>query len=196
MGLKLVVFDLDGTLLVQGLDFGAIRAEISLPPVVPILETMEALPAAERERAFAILNRHEAEAAARSQLMPGAADLLAWLRGRGIRTGVLTRNSRVSVEAARRRHGLTFDAIVTREDHKPKPSPAGVRHLMAACGAAAAETVVVGDYRFDIEAGTGAGVRTIALVTEPKEWAGQATWVAGNLADVQRLLAALVDPAV
>ena len=72
MALKLAVFDLDGTLLVPALDFEAIRTEIGLPPVVPILETMEALRGPERERAFAILDRHEAEAAARSALMPGA----------------------------------------------------------------------------------------------------------------------------
>jgi len=193
MGLALVILDLDGTLLEQALDFHAIRAEIGLPPAVPILETISGLPKAERERAFAILDQHEAEAAARSQLMPGALELLASLRGRGIRTAVFTRNSRVSVEAAMRRHGLEFDAIITREDHKPKPSPDGVRHVMKRFAAGPAETIVVGDYRYDVEAGRHAGVRTIALLAEPKPWAAHATWVAGTLAEVGRLLAAVAD---
>ena len=193
MALKLVIFDLDGTLLEQGLDFEAIRRKIGLPPVVPILETMEALPPAARERAFAILDRREAEAAAVSRLMPGARELLDWLRGRGVKTALLTRNSRVSVETARARHGLAIDAIVTRETHAPKPSPEGVRHLMARFGAGADETVVVGDYRYDIEAGQSAGTRTIALITEAKTWAKDATWIASSLDEVREILQRLVE---
>jgi HAD superfamily hydrolase (TIGR01509 family) len=195
MTLKLVIFDLDGTLLVPALDFQAIREEIGLPPVVPILETMEALDPAAKERAFAILDRHEAEAAARSALMPGARELLAGLKRRGIRAAVFTRNSRVSVDAACRRHGLAFDAVVTRESHRPKPCPDGIRHLMQTFVAAPAETVVVGDYRFDIEAGRNAGVRTIALVAGPKPWAKCATWVTGSLSEVGRILETLAAEA-
>ena len=184
MPLKLVIFDLDGTLLEPSLDFHAIRAEIGLPPVVPILETMLALEPEARRRAFAILDRHEAEAAARSELMPGAKELLAALRRRGLKLAVLTRNSRVSVDAACRRHGLEFDAVSTRETHRPKPDPDGVHGLMKAFGAAAGETVVVGDYRFDIEAGRSAGVRTIAILAQPKPWAEDATFVTYSLAEV------------
>jgi len=188
MALKLVIFDLDGTLLEAMLDFNAIRAEIGLPPAIPILEAIDALSNAERSRARAILDRHEAAVAERSCLMPGARDLLAHLRRRGIKVAVLTRNSRASVDLAIRRHGLAFDASVARDEHRPKPSPDGVRHLMEACGVRPDETIVVGDFRFDIEAGRSAGVRTIAVISEPKPWAKDATWVASSLLDVQRLL--------
>jgi len=195
MPLKLVIFDLDGTLLAPALDFHAIRAEIGLPPVVPILETMLALESDARRRAFAILDRHEAEAAARSALMPGAKELLASLRRRGLKLAVLTRNSRVSVDAACRRHALEFDAISTRETHRPKPDPDGVCGLMKMFGAAAGETAVVGDYRFDIEAGASAGVRTIALVAEPKPWAKDATFVTSSLGEVGQILLRLANEA-
>jgi HAD superfamily hydrolase (TIGR01509 family) len=193
MTLKAALFDLDGTLLEQGLDFEAIRAEIGLPPVVPILETMYALPADARRRAFAILDRRESEAAAASRVMPGARELLDQLRRRRIRIGILTRNSRVSVDTACRRHGLAFDAVVTREDLRPKPAPDGLHHLMDLFGATADETVMIGDYRYDIEAGRAAGVRTLAIATAPKSWAKDATWVAANLADVGRILEDLVS---
>jgi HAD superfamily hydrolase (TIGR01509 family) len=188
MALKLVIFDLDGTLLAQALDFDAIRRDIGVPPPTPILEAISAMPEAARQRAFAILGRHEAEAAARSQLMPGARELLAWLRSSGIRTAVLTRNSRISVDAARQRHGLQFDAVVTREEHAPKPCPDGVNHLMGLFEAGTAETVVVGDYRYDIEAGRSAGVRTVALLPQPKPWGAHATHVAATLGEVRSIL--------
>jgi len=193
MSLRLVIFDLDGTLLASPLDFDAIRAEIGLPDGRPILEALQPLPPDERRRADAIIDRHEAQAVRASRLLPGAADLVAWLRGRGVQVALLTRNSRASVEEAARRHGLVFDAAVTREDHEPKPSPKGVRHLMAACDARTEETVLVGDFRFDVEAGTAAGVRTVALSAQPTDWAEEATWQAADLAGVRRILADLLD---
>jgi HAD superfamily hydrolase (TIGR01509 family) len=193
MPLKLVIFDLDGTLLVQTLDFDAIRQALGIPAPKPILEAMNAMREPDRARLFAVLDRFEAEAAARSELMPGAREILGWLRGRGIPTAVLTRNSRLSVDAAVRRHRLAFDAVVTREEHAPKPCPDGVHHLMGLFDAGAAETVVVGDYRYDIEAGRAAGVRTIALLAQPKPWAAEATWVAATLDEVRAILERLAD---
>ena len=38
-----VVFDLDGTLVVQELDFDAMRREIGLPPGTPLLEALEGM---------------------------------------------------------------------------------------------------------------------------------------------------------
>ncbi|HUX16858.1 MAG TPA: HAD family hydrolase [Phycisphaerae bacterium] len=193
MALKLVIFDLDGTLLEPALDFDAIRAEIGLPPGATILEAMDTLSKAERVRANAILDRHEARAARRSRLMPGAKELLDWLGAQGIRTAVLTRNSRRSVENACQKHGLEFSGVIAREDHLPKPSPVGVRHLMTVLGAGPDETVVVGDFRFDVEAGAAAGCRTIALVSDPAPaWASEATWTAADLAEVRRILEAAV----
>ena len=193
MPLKLVIFDMDGTLLVQALDFDAIRQALGIPSPRPILEAMNAMPEPARARLFAILDRFEAEAAARSELMPGAREILGWLRGRGIRTAVLTRNSRLSVDAAVRRHRLDFDAVVTREEHAPKPCPDGVNHLMGLFDAGPAETVVVGDYRYDIEAGRAAGARTIALLAQPKPWAAEATWVAATLGKVLAILKDLAE---
>jgi len=198
MILKLVIFDLDGTLLEPALDFDAIRAEIGLEQGTTILEGMATMREAELARANRILERHEAEAAARTRLAPGAKELLDRLRVRGIKIAVLTRNSRRSVERAARRHGLMFDAVVAREDLRPKPSPDGVRHLMQVLRAAPAETVVVGDFRFDIEAGAAAGCRTIALALarDPTpNWAADATWTAGSLAEVQEHLESLAGEA-
>jgi len=191
MPLKLAIFDLDGTLLESMIDFEAIRRDIGLPPDLPILELMEAMPEAERRRAYAILDRHEAEVARNSLLMPGAKELLADLRRRGTKVAVLTRNSRVSVDAACARHGIEFDRAVTREDHKPKPSPDGIHFLMAACGAESREAVMIGDYRYDVEAGANAGIRTIALISKPKSWAAAATWIAASLDEVGRILATI-----
>jgi phosphoglycolate phosphatase len=160
---RAVIFDLDGTLTEPLLDFEAMRAEIGLPPG-PILEQLVDADAEMRARADLILRRHEREAIARATLADGCAELLAHLAARSIPVAILTRNVREVVDAFVRTFGFSFAAVYTREDGPPKPSPAGVLALCAAMGAAPADTLVVGDYKFDILAGQRAGCTT-ALVT-------------------------------
>ena len=77
------IFDMDGTLTKPQLDFDRIRQEIGLDGV-PILEAMEAMSPEERARTEAILHRHEAEAAATSELQLGAARVVSAIRDAGI----------------------------------------------------------------------------------------------------------------
>jgi len=159
---RAVIFDLDGTLTEPLLDFDAMRAEIGLPPG-PILEQLAHADDATRARADEILRRHEREAIARATLADGCAELLARLAALGIPAAILTRNVREVVEIFARTFGFSFAAVYTREDGPHKPSPAGVFALCEKMGAAPAETLVVGDYKFDILAGRAAGCST-ALV--------------------------------
>jgi HAD superfamily hydrolase (TIGR01509 family) len=160
---RAVIFDLDGTLTEPLLDFDAMRAEIGLPPG-PILEQLEHADAATRARADAILRRHEREAIARATLADGCRELLDRLAARGVPAAILTRNVREVVDTFVRVFGFSFAAVYTREDGPPKPSPAGVLTLCELMGTPPAETLVVGDYKFDILAGRAAGCAT-ALVT-------------------------------
>lgn len=159
---RAVIFDLDGTLTVPVLDFDRIRAEIGVEG--PVLEAVEALTGAARERAERILDDHEQHAARGSTLQPGAAEVLAELRRRGIPCAILTRNSRASLETVLSRHSLTADALRTREDGARKPSPAPVLDLCARLGVPPEETLVVGDYLFDLQAARSAGAVAVLLV--------------------------------
>src|SRR5579885_2787357 len=158
--LRGVVFDLDGTLIVQELDFEAMRREIGLPSGTPLLEAVERLEGAGREAALGVLRRHELAAAETARLNPGVAAFLDWLAGRGVRTAVLSRNMRVAVEKVLRRCGLALDLVLAREDAPYKPSPEGLWQICAAWGVAPAEVLMVGDYLFDLQAGRNAGTRT------------------------------------
>jgi HAD superfamily hydrolase (TIGR01509 family) len=162
-----VIFDLDGTLTEPVLDFEAIRAEIGLRPGLPILEQLGDLDAVARARADAILVRHEREAIGRATLAEGCAELLAALAALAIPTAILTRNVREVVETFGRVFGFNFHGVYTREDGPPKPSPAGVLALCAQLRVAPAETLTVGDYKFDVMAGRSAGSRTVLVRREP-----------------------------
>ena len=160
-----VIFDLDGTLTVPVLDFDTIRAEIGLPPG-PILEALEHMKPPERARAQAILDAHERGAAEQSALQDGAVETVAELGTRGFAVGIVTRNSRRWTEYVLSRHRLTVDGLHTRDDGAIKPDPQGVLDLCRRFKADPDSSWMVGDYLFDIQAGTRAGLTTVLMISD------------------------------
>jgi hydrogenase expression/formation protein HypE len=167
---RAVLFDFDGTLTNPGaLDFPALRRALDCPPGTLILEHIDALPTEEeRGRKRSILEDFERAAARASVPNEGAEETVALLRRRGIRVGILTRNSRASVLTSLANfHTLResdFEVILTRESGgRPKPHPDGVLAAAAALGVPVRELLVVGDFVFDIAAGNTAGAATALL---------------------------------
>ena len=93
----------------------------------------------------------------------GIVDMLASLRARRVKRGVLTNKPQVAAERVLR--GLTllpwFDAGVIGAEgaHPRKPDPAGLRALAAAAGVPIERTVLVGDGSQDVETARRAGAR-------------------------------------
>jgi HAD superfamily hydrolase (TIGR01509 family) len=158
-----ILFDMDGVVVRQRLDFLAIKREIFGTTDGYILERMADLAQPERARAEAILERHETAAAAEAEPMDGIVPFLAWMEARDLRRGLVTRNSRKSVDMVLDRLGLRFDAVVTREDAPPKPAPEPVWLACRRMGLSPSDVLFVGDFEFDMLAGRRAGVRTVLL---------------------------------
>ena len=117
-----VVFDFDGTLTEPGaLDFSVIKNAIGCPDHTPVLEFMGSLTdEAQRLEMARELDRFEMAGAAISRPNTGAENILARIRQAGLPVGILTRNSRASVQRALNNFGGfgmdDFDVLVTRED--------------------------------------------------------------------------------
>lgn len=154
---------MDGTLTEERLQWDDLRDSLGVPPGKAILESLLEMPAAERERAEAILHHHEHESACRSVLNPGCMELLHWLDSRGIGRALITRNTRKSVQTVFDRCGLHFDVAVTREDGEFKPDPAPLRHACAKLGVSTDEAWMVGDWKYDIEAANNANMHGVWL---------------------------------
>lgn len=165
-----VLFDFDGTLTRPGaLDFGRMRQTLGCPDGQPVLEFIaEMANETDRERAMAALADFEREAAADSVPNEGAEAALEFLRSRGLRLGILTRNRRDAVERALENFDAVsaadFAAIVTREDPAaPKPSPDGVRLAAERMGVPPERVLLVGDFDFDVAAAHAAGALAVFL---------------------------------
>ena len=191
MPVRAVIFDLDGTITQPYFDFDAIREEIGIgKDGGPVLEAMEKMTPQERQRAEGILHFHEEKALAASTLNPGARETLQSLRRRGIRIGVLTRNRKCNAETVAQKHDLPFDMIVGREDGPVKPDAFGVLHLCRHFGVTPAETLLVGDYLYDVLCARAAGAISVLLANHPRapEFAGRADFVIQNLGEILRII--------
>ncbi len=169
MPIRAVIFDLDGTITEPYFDFDAIREEIGMSRNGgPILEAMESMTPERRRRAEGILHFHEQKAVAESSLNPGAKDALDGLHRRGIRIGILTRNRKCNAVAVAQKHRLCFDGVVGREDGPVKPHAFGVLHLCEQFAVQPAETMLVGDYLFDLLCARAAGAIPVLIANHDR----------------------------
>ncbi len=181
---SVVIFDLDGTITKPILDFDVMREEIGVAG--PILEAMAEMSPSDRERAEDILARYEREAAERAVLQDEADLVLARFRTEGIPVAILTRNSRVCTDLVLGRFGIQVDAIRTRDDGAIKPSADPVNSICRELEAAPTRSWMVGDYLFDIQSGSAAGLRTVLMIGDSAAppFAGQADFVIRRLSEL------------
>ena len=177
MSIKAVIFDLDGTITQPYFDFDAIRKEMGLEKNSgPVLESMQKMPLQQRKNAEQILHSHEQRAVIESKLNAGAKETLESLRKSGIYIGILTRNKRNNAFDIADKHGLKFDAVVDRDDGPVKPDAFGVLKLCQQFGVEPHETLLVGDYLFDLLCAKAAGAIAVLLTNHKQsvEFAGHA----------------------
>ncbi len=166
MSFELIAFDLDGTLIELNLPFDEIRRALGIEKKF-ILETiMEEKNEQRKKEMLRILEEFEVRSAFEAKAAYFAPELLEALEIAGIVKGVITRNSRKSVDIVVERLGFNFDFIITREDAAPKPSPEPVKLAMRLFDVEAEKCLMVGDFLFDLLAGKRAGAKTALIITE------------------------------
>jgi HAD superfamily hydrolase (TIGR01509 family) len=188
-----VVFDMDGTLIDSRLDFEAMRLEMKLGSELRILEAISLLPTDRAAECRQILERHELEGAQQATLLPGAREVVDTIHRWGVRTAIATRNSRAISLRMLAALNLNFELVLTRDDGPIKPDPWSVIHACDTWGIRPENAVMIGDYRFDVDAGRGAGAHTVLLThdVDPSDYPNeeQAELVIRSLAETDRLLA-------
>ncbi len=187
---RLVVFDLDGTLIDSQRIILAAMAQafaraghpmpseaevlgivgLSLPEAMaalaPHLPEAETLALAGHYRDGFREARARGAAEADAPLYPGARAALDRLAARaGTVLGIATGKARPGLEHALAIHGLEafFTTTQTADAHPSKPHPAMLHAALAETGCEPGRAVMIGDTAFDIAMGRAAGMRTIGV---------------------------------
>lgn len=183
-GRRVVLFDLDGTLLDSKLSIrdtlNTVLAERGLPPFsAGDLDRLIGKPLrhilAERSNDEAAVEAmtHRYRSAYNEtgwvtvRLFPGLLDLLHDLRRRGVPLGIVTSKGQHETETLLFDLGIAnlFDAVVGDDDRRPlKPDPAPVHAACQQLNVKPGQAVLVGDTRFDVVAANAAGATSIGVL--------------------------------
>jgi HAD superfamily hydrolase (TIGR01549 family) len=168
MGIKGLIFDLDGTIVNVPYNWSRINAELGTHGI-PILTYLGGLEEPDKSRKWEILKKYEDEATQRAQLKKGMKEFLSSLSQKGVRKALVTNNSRENVEFLLRKFGLAFDLVISRESGLWKPSAVPFLEVQKRLALKKEECAVVGDSLFDVQAAKGAGIERVFLLTQGKE---------------------------
>jgi len=189
--IETIIFDFDGTLAHLNIDFDEMRRQVlalfpefGLDPALMegryLLEGVEAAMEALRARASPeeasgferraekILLNIERRAAEESFILPGASSALHDLRGRGLRLGIITRNSALAVKSILSRDSLPYDLLLAREDvgwARVKPHPEHLERAIEMLGGTPCTSLMVGDHPLDIRVSKRAGTYSVGVLT-------------------------------
>jgi HAD superfamily hydrolase (TIGR01509 family) len=172
--LRAVLFDLDGTLLNSersdilamgrlfhddlGLDMD--EEEISKYVGISSRDVLEQLAPDRVEELLAVWLAYQEELLVDTHLFPGIPEILRSMSRSNLGLGVVTGQSKSELNVTRRHVGIDglIDVWVSADDAAfAKPHPAPVRLALETLGCLPDQAVMIGDTRFDMEAGRKAG---------------------------------------
>lgn len=147
-----------------------------------VLTTIKGWTSERQAWANAILADIEEEAMRNMKLMPGTAELLAFLDGRRLPRGLVTRNVKTSVDYFHAhclpRPLAPFSPALSRDCGFPhKPAPDSLLHICAAWNVAPAEVLCIGDSaKDDVAMGNRAGCITVLLDYQQQDHGREVRW--------------------
>ncbi|MDR3076214.1 MAG: HAD family hydrolase, partial [Synergistaceae bacterium] len=188
-----VLFDWDGVIADTKLDFSGVRQKYFGDRPAMLLEDARTLPPELREALMRDLEELEVRGARNAALVPGVSKILEWVKSAGIPWAVVSRNCRKSILTAAEMIGVKLPEIVRSRDdgERVKPDPAALREVCAALGADAGQTLLIGDYIYDMMGARRAGMRGVLVRNEIRD--GWDDWLECHYKSMDEFYDALVN---
>lgn len=177
--IKLVIFDLDGTIARLKVDWEALKRELgahfkrvysfesdfaSLYQEIDRIN--ELFGGKAKEEALTIIEKYELARVENLHSIPETVNLIENLKGKGIKLAIFSSNTRKAVEMTLMKINKLdfFDSIVTIEDvSKNKPDPEGLNKILRVCKVSRSKALFIGDRQRDLEAGRRAGIKSMLI---------------------------------
>ncbi|WP_026375223.1 HAD family hydrolase [Aestuariibacter salexigens] len=167
MKIDAFIFDLDGTLVDSNLDFAAMKQYLGCPRDVDLLNFIDNIADNnERQAAYDYVVQQELIDAEQSRWIPGAADFIGVLNAQNYPVAIVTRNCEQAARIKVMQNDVPVKTIITREHAPAKPDPAGLLMMAEAWQLRPDNILYVGDYLYDLQAASNAGMRSALYVAE------------------------------
>ncbi|MBI3593078.1 MAG: HAD-IA family hydrolase [Nitrospirae bacterium] len=184
MPVKLIIFDLDGTLVDSSIDITnainhalepynvptvTVQGTITLvgEGITRLIEKLiekEGISADRDSLVKRFLDHYSAHLVDNTTVYPGVAETLAELNGYK-KAVISNKREALSAETLEKLGLAQYLDLIVGSDTTPerKPSPVPILHVLSKLDIKPEDAVIVGDSNFDIEAGRAAGIKTIAV---------------------------------
>ena len=170
MKIKLIIFDLDGTLIKLPIDYDRLRKELSrksgLSPdhFIPLLNgVLKVSPRVKVPELLEIVDRYELEAVERMWIDPKLKNVLLYLKNLGFKLALVTLQGKKAVDAIIRKLKLknVFDSIVTREDSYIRKEQ--IKLIIRSFNVSPENVMFVADRRRDMDIAKELGIMGVAI---------------------------------
>ncbi|WP_144210963.1 HAD family hydrolase [Shewanella donghaensis] len=190
VGIKGVIFDLDGTLVESALDFSQIKHQLGCPAEVDLLDFIADMPTEEQQaQANDIILEHETQDAINAKALPNMHPLLKTIAQLQLPTAIVTRNSKVATATKLRQNDIELDLVLTRECYPAKPAPDALLAIATMWDIDPASLIYVGDYLYDIQAANNAGMISVFINhNKQPEYQSQADVIVNDLHQLQQII--------
>ena len=177
--IRLVIFDLDETLLRLPVDWEGVKKDVIAygneeklefdenAHILPLSAAVSSTPDRKKE-VDSIWRRHETETIEKKgvERYPEAEEFVKTLRAKGFLLAIASNNNHATIDLALEKAGMrnAFALIIGRDDvQNPKPAPDMLLKLAWKFKLEKSEIVFIGDGEGDRIAGAAAGIRTVLV---------------------------------
>ena len=190
---KVIVFDMDGTLVESYLDFKELKKKMGFSEDSSVLEALDDVTDHEKKKKLLQqLDDFETEGANKAVLYEGVMEFLSFCDQIGLKKALLTRNSKKVTHQTLKKFDLSFGLVLHRDNlEKPKPHPMGLDVVSEFFKTNKDDIIFIGDHLHDLLTGINAGVRTFLYNNgnnDIKSWNEKADFVFEDYTSLKNLL--------
>ena len=166
------LLDWDGVIAETKLDFTDVRQRYYGGRDAHLLEDAVTLSEQERQALMEDLRKLEVAGAAHAEPVPGALELLDWLKVHEVPCCIVSRNCPESIELAAKTIGVKLPEIVWHRENSEfiKPDPRALLRAANSIGVAPKDCLFIGDYIYDMQGSRRAGIRSVLVQRTGAGW--------------------------
>lgn len=187
------LLDWDGVIAETKLDFSELRNKYYGGRRAMLLEEAHTIPEDVRPEFFRELKALEMAGAEKAEPVPGAFELIEWLRGHDVPYCILSRNCMDVIRRGAEQIGFELPQNTWGRDNMRwvKPDPRALTEAAGVMGVRPERCIYIGDFLYDMQGARRAGMRAVLVQRDGEAWH---EWTDAAYPKVTDLVAAMNEP--